>query len=80
MASLSKARGRARSPLRAVTNDMHGGGQRTARPTGMDAGVAPSAPFLVPMDAYYRTTSKAKPLRYSVSGIIGMMGWSGDCE
>ena len=28
----------------------------------------------------YLTTSNAKPLKYSVSGIIGMMGWSGLCE
>ena len=26
-----------------------------------------------------RTTSKANPFRYSVSGIIGITGWSGDC-
>src|SRR5690349_9890599 len=26
----------------------------------------------------YRTISNAKPLRYSVSGIIGITGWSGD--
>ena len=29
--------------------------------------------------AHHRTFSNAKPFRYSVSGIIGMMGWSGDC-
>ena len=28
----------------------------------------------------YLTSSKAKPLRYSVSGIMGMMGWSGAWE
>src|SRR5438874_2150772 len=28
----------------------------------------------------YLTTSTRNPFRYSVSGIIGMMGWSGDCE
>ena len=28
----------------------------------------------------YRTNSKAKPFRYSVSGIMGMTGWSGPCE
>ena len=26
------------------------------------------------------TFSNRKPFKYSVSGIIGMMGWSGDCE
>ena len=29
---------------------------------------------------FYLTTSNANPFRYSVSGIIGMMGWSGLCE
>lgn|GEM_PF-5049427 len=28
--------------------------------------------------AAYRTTSKAQPFKYSVSGIAGMTGWSGD--
>lgn len=27
---------------------------------------------------FYLTTSNAKPFRYSVSGIAGMTGWSGD--
>lgn len=27
----------------------------------------------------HRTFSNAKPFKYSVSGIMGMIGWSGDC-
>lgn len=27
----------------------------------------------------HRTNSNANPFKYSVSGIIGMIGWSGDC-
>jgi hypothetical protein len=29
------------------------------------------------MHAFYRTFSNANPFRYSVSGIMGMTGWSG---
>jgi hypothetical protein len=28
----------------------------------------------------YPTSSYIKPFRYSVSGIMGIIGWSGDCE
>ena len=33
---------------------------------------------LIPGASYQRKISKAKPLRYSVSGIAGITGWSGD--
>ncbi len=40
---------------------------------GLKTPPAPSAGF-------YRTFSNANPFKYSVSGIIGMIGWSGLCE
>ncbi len=37
-------------------------------------------PKTIARKAVQFTTSNANPFKYSVSGIMGIIGWSGDCE
>jgi len=60
------------------TNALGDGPFSTASECNRLAGrVTPCAPRLAEDCEPYLTTSNAKPFKYSVSGIIGMTGWSG---
>src|ERR1051325_9632367 len=68
------ARGQARAhELRFLTNQFD---VEHARIIGTRLRVARRKPDA---SARHRTSSNANPFKYSVSGIIGITGWSGDC-